>query len=146
MSADPVTMFVITAAKSLYDIKESKKQAKIEQARYQDRIMRIAEVAKREEDDRKEKLKYALAHNLAIQAGTGFNVSSRSFLNIQDQQELRADKDIATIRLNMTSDVNEMSLSSQLAKSERKKEQFGGWASIASAGYEYKAKKDLYNA
>ena len=55
MSADPVSMFIITAAKSLYDIKESKKQAKIEQARYQDRIMRIAEVAKREEEDRKEK-------------------------------------------------------------------------------------------
>ena len=34
MSADPVSMFIITAAKSLYDIKESKKQAKIEQARY----------------------------------------------------------------------------------------------------------------
>ena len=141
MSADPVTMFVITAAKSLYDIKESKKQAKIEQQRYQDRIMRIAEVARREEDDRKEKLKYALAHNLAIQAGTGFNVSSRSFLNIQDQQELRADKDIATIRLNMTSDINEQSLNAQMAKSTRKQEVFGGWASIMSAGYEYKSKK-----
>ena len=141
MSADPVTMFVITAAKSLYDIKASKKEAKIEQQRYQDRIMRIAEVAKREEDDRKEKLKYALAHNLAIQAGTGFNVSSRSFLNIQDQQELRADKDIATIRLNMTSDINEQSLNSQMAKSQRKQEVFGGWASIMSAGYEYKSRK-----
>ena len=141
MSADPVTMFVITAAKSLYDIKESKKQAKIEQARYQDRIMRIAEVAKREEEDRKEKLKYALAHNLAIQAGTGFNVSSMSFLNIQDQQNIRADKDIATIRLNMTSDINEQSLNAQMAKSTRKQEVFGGWASIMSAGYEYKSKK-----
>ena len=145
MSADPVSMFIITAAKSLYDIKESKKQAKIEQRRYQDRIQRIAEVARREEEDRKEKLKYALAHNLAIQAGTGFNVSSMSFLNIQDQQSLRADKDIATIRLNMTSDINEQSLNAQIAKSQRKKEQFGGWASIASAGYEYKAKKDQYS-
>ena len=142
MSADPVTMFVITAAKSLYDIKESKKQAKIEQQRYQDRIMRIAEVARREEDDRKEKLKYALAHNLAIQAGTGFNISSMSFLNIQDQQDIKADKDIATIRLNMTSDINELSLNAQIAKSQRKKEVFGGWASIMSAGYEYKVKKD----
>ena len=145
MSADPVTMFVITAAKSLYDIKESKKQAKIEQARYQDRIQRIAEVARREEEDRKDKLKYAKAHNLAIQAGSGWSIGSMSFLNIQNQQDIKADKDITTIRLNMTSDINEMSLSSQLAKSERKKEQFGGWVSIASAGYEYKAKKDLYN-
>ena len=145
MSADPVSMFIITAAKSLYDIKESKKQAKIEQARYQDRIQRIAEVARREEEDRKDKLKYAKAHNLAIQAGSGWSIGSMSFLNIQNQQDIKADKDIATIRLNMTSDVNEMSLSSQLAKSERKKEQFGGWVSIASAGYEYQYQKDLYN-
>ena len=142
MSADPITMFVITAAKSLYDIKESKKQAKIEQARYQDRIQRIAEVARREEEDRRDDLRKSIAHNLAIQAGTGFNVSSMSFLNIQDQQSLRADKDIATIRLNMTSDINELSLNAQIAKSQRKKEVFGGWASIMSAGYEYKVKKD----
>ena len=146
MSADPVSMFIITAAKSLYDIKESKKQAKIEQARYQDRIQRIAEVARREEEDRKDKLKYAKAHNLAIQAGSGWSIGSMSFLNIQNQQDIKADKDITTIRLNMTSDINEMSLSSQLAKSERKKEQFGGWASIAGGYVEYKAKKDLYNA
>ena len=146
MSADPVTMFIIQAGKALYDIKASKKQAKIEQARYQDRIQRIAEIAKREEEDRKQQLRYAMAQNLAIQAGTGFNIDSRSFLNIQDQQVIFAEKDIATIRLNMQSDINEMSLNAQLAKSQRKKEQFGGWASIMSSGYQYKYKKDLYDA
>ena len=145
MSADPATMFVISAAKTLYDIKESKKQAKAEQARYQDRIQRIAEVARQEEEDRRDNLRMAQAHNLAIQAGSGFSIDSRSFLNIQDQQYYKAEKDIATIRLNMTSDINEQSLNAQIAKSQRKKEQFGGWASIASAGYEYKAKKDQYS-
>ena len=145
MSADPVTMFVISAAKTLYDIKESKKQAKAEQARYQDRIQRIAEVARQEEEDRRDNLRMSQAHNLAIQAGSGFSIDSRSFLNIQDQQYYKAEKDIATIRLNMTSDINEQSLNAQIAKSQRKKEQFGGWASIASAGYEYKAKKDQYS-
>ncbi len=145
MSADPVTMFVIQAGKALYDIKESKKQAKAEQARYQDRIQRIAEVAKQEEEDRRDNLRMSQAHNLAIQAGSGFSIDSRSFLNIQDQQYYKAEKDIATIRLNMTSDINEQSLNAQIAKSQRKKEQFGGWVSIASAGYEYKAKKDQYS-
>ena len=145
MSADPVTMFVVSAAKTLYDIKESKKQAKLEQARYQDRIQRIAEVARQEEEDRRDNLRMAQAHNLAIQAGSGFSIDSRSFLNIQDQQYYKAEKDIATIRLNMTSDINEQSLNAQIAKSQRKKEQFGGWASIASAGYEYKVKKDQYS-
>ena len=55
MSADPVTMFAITAVKTLHDIKETKKQSKIEQQRYQDRIQRIAEQAKREEEDRIER-------------------------------------------------------------------------------------------
>ncbi len=145
MSADPVTMFVIQAGKALYDIKESKKQAKAEQARYQDRIQRIAEVAKQEEEDRRDNLRMSQAHNLAIQAGSGFSIDSRSFLNIQDQQYYKAEKDIATIRLNITSDINEQSLNAQIAKSQRKKEQFGGWVSIASAGYEYKAKKDQYS-
>ena len=146
MSADPVTMFVIQAGKALYDIKESKKQAKAEQKRYQDRIQRIAEVARREEEDRIEKLRIASAHNLALQASSGFSIDSRSFLNIQDQQELKAKKDISTIRLNMTSDINELSLNAQIAKSKRKQEQFGGWTSIASAGWEAKAKKDKYDS
>ena len=144
MSADPVTMFIISAGKALFDIKESKKQSKIEQQRYQDRIQRIAEVARREEEDRIDALKIAQAHNLAIQAGSGWSIDSRSFLNIQDQQYIKAEKDISTIRLNLTSDINELSLDSQMAKSQRKKEQFGGWASILSSGYEYKAKKDKY--
>jgi len=143
MSADPLTL--ITIGSKLWDIKESRKQSKIEQQRYQDRIQKIAEVARREEEDRKDQLKLAQAHNLAIQAGTGFSIGSRSFLNIQEQQYIKAEKDIATIRLNMTSDINEMSLSAQLAKSERKKEQFGGWVSIAGGYAEYKAKKDAYS-
>ena len=37
MSADPITMFAITATKTLMDIRESKKQSKIEQARYEEK-------------------------------------------------------------------------------------------------------------
>jgi hypothetical protein len=144
MSADPVTMFIISAGKALFDIKESKKQSKIEQQRYQDRIQRIAEVARREEEDRIDALKIAQAHNLAIQAGSGWNIDSSSFLNIQDQQYIKAEKDITTIRLNLASDVNQLSLASQMAKSQRRTEQFGSWASIAGGAVEAKAKKDAY--
>ena len=80
MSSNPVTMFAITAVKTLHDIKETKKQSKIEQQRYQDRIQRIAEQAKREEEDRIEKLRMSHAHNRALQASGGFTQSSRSFL------------------------------------------------------------------
>ena len=37
MSADPVTMFIASAASTLFDIKESKKQASIEKQRYEER-------------------------------------------------------------------------------------------------------------
>jgi len=146
MSADPITMFAITATKTLLDIKESKKQSKIEQQRYQDRIQRIAETAKREEEDRIEKLRMSHAHNRALQASGGFSLSSRSFLNIQDMVTKYAEKDISTIRLNASSDTNELSLNAQIAKSKRKNELFGGWMSIASAGWEAKAAKDKYDS
>ena len=45
MSADPVTMFVMTAAKTVMDIKESRKQSKLEQQRFElkkEQSMRIA--------------------------------------------------------------------------------------------------------
>ena len=144
MSADPVTMFAITAVKTLSDIKESKKQSKLEQKRYEDRIQRIARIAKEEEEERIEKLKMQHAHNRAIQAGGGFTLDSRSFLNIQDTATMFAEKDIANIRINATSDQNELSLNAQIAKSKRKADQFGGWMSIAGGAVEAKAKKDSY--
>ena len=146
MSSDPVTMFAITAVKTLHDIKESKKQSKLEQRRYEDRIQRIAEQAKREEEDRIEKLRMTHAHNRALQASGGYSLKSRSFINIQDAATMYAHKDISTIRINASTDMNELSLNAQIAKSKRKSEQFGGWASIASAGWEAKAAKDKYDA
>ena len=142
MSSDPVTMFAITAVKTLHDIKESKKQSKLEQRRYEDRIQRIAEQAKREEEDRIEKLRMSHAHNRALQASGGFTQGSRSFLNIQDMVTQYAEKDISTIRLNASSDQNELSLNAMIAKSKRKNQLFGGWMSIASSAVETKAKID----
>ena len=77
-------------------------------------------------------------------AGTGFSLDSRSFLAINQDVQDKAEKDIANIRVNLGYDINELSLNQQAAKSKRKHEVFGGWASIASQTYEYKAKKGLY--
>ena len=146
MSADPVTMFVVSATKAVYDIKESKKQGKIEQQRYEEQ----KKVAKRQADEdaanRREQYAATIASNKASQAGSGFSMDSRSFLNIQDDVTKTFEKDIATIRLNVGTQVGDIGYAQDLAASQRRKEQFGGWASIASAGYEYKAKKDLYES
>ena len=144
MSADPITMFAITATKTLMDIKESKKQSKIEQRQYEEKKKAAMERARQEEEDRLDDLRMAHAHNRAIMAGTGFSLDSRSFLAINQDVQDKAEKDIANIRVNLSYDINELSLNQQAAKSKRKHEVFGGWASIASQTYEYKAKKGLY--
>ena len=146
MSADPVTMFVLQATKTVMDIKASKKQSKIEQQMYEDKKKNAARIAKEQEDDRIHDLQMAKAHNLAIGAGSGYSDQSRSFLNIQDQQDKFAQKDIARIRLNTTNEINQYSLSANMSKSQRSQDQFGSWLSIGSAAIETKAKKDLYDA
>ena len=146
MSADPVTMFVLQATKTVMDIKASKKQSKIEQRMYEDKKKNAARIAKEQEDDRLHDLQMAKAHNLAIGAGSGYSDQSRSFLNIQDQQDKFAQKDIARIRLNTTSEINQYSLNANMSKSQRSQDQFGSWLSIGSAAIETKAKKDLYDA
>ena len=92
MSADPVTMFVMTAAKTVMDIKESKKQSKLEQARFEAKKEQSMRIAKEQEDDRINDLRMAKAHNLAVAAGAGYSSDSRGFLNVQEQQDLKANK------------------------------------------------------
>jgi len=146
MSADPVTMFMVTAAKTVYDIKESKKQAEIEQQRYEAQKKAAQEIANQEAAERRETYLATIASNKATQAGSGFSLDSRSFLNIQQDVTKTFEKDLATIRLNVGTKVGDIGYAQDIAASQRRKEQFGGWASIASAGYEYKAKKDLYES
>jgi tRNA/tmRNA/rRNA uracil-C5-methylase (TrmA/RlmC/RlmD family) len=146
MSADPVTMFMVTAAKTVYDIKESKKQAEIEAQRYEAQKKAAQEIANQEAEERRETYLATIASNKATQAGSGFSLDSRSFLNIQKDVTTTFEKDLATIRLNVGTKVGDIGYAQDIAASQRRKEQFGGWASIASAGFEYKAKKDLYES
>jgi|TARA_R110000787_G_scaffold248242_1_gene353790 hypothetical protein len=146
MSADPVTMFVLQATKTVMDIRASKKQSKIEQAQYEDKKKNAQRIANEQEEDRKHDLQMAKAHNLAVGAGSGYSDQSRSFLNIQAQQDSFAAKDIARIRLNVTSEINQYALSADMASTQRKNDQFGSWLSIGSSAIETKAKKDLYDA
>lgn len=144
MSADPVTMFVVTATKAVFDIKESKKQAKIEAERYEAQKKAAEDIARQEADERRETYRATIAANKATQAGSGFSMDSRAFLNIQEDVTKTFEKDLATIRLNVGTQVGDIGYAQDIRASQRRKEQFGGWTSIASAGYEYKAKKDLY--
>lgn len=145
MSADPVTMFMVTAAKTVYDIKESKKQSKIEQIQYEEKKKNLEKAAKQEEENRKDRWRELAAANNAIQAGSGFSITSMSFLNIQDVAKEKMEKDIGNIRINLAYDLRQIGFNQKISKSQRKQEQFGGWMSIVSSGVETKAKKDKYS-
>ena len=141
MSADPITL--ITIGKTLLDIKDSRDQAKVQAEQYAARREAARIRALEDEAERRKQWKLQEAHNLAIQASGGFSTDSRSFLNIQDQGENLMKKDIATIRVNLAQDVNQLSLAAQMAKKTSKKEQFGGWLSIGSTWYESKNKEKV---
>ena len=144
MSADPITMFALQAVQTLSDIKESKKQSKIEQQQYEEKKKDLQRAAQQEEEQRKDRWKELAAANNAIQAGSGFSIKSMSFLNIQDVAKDIIQKDIGNIRVNLASDLRQIGFSQKISKSQRKQEQFGGWVSIVSGGVEAKAKKDKY--
>ena len=144
MSSDPITMFAVTAVSTLLDIKESKKQSKAEQALYEEQKKDLQRQAEQAEEDRKDRWRELAAANNAIQAGSGYSIKSMSFLNIQDVAKEKMEKDLGNIRINLASDLRQVGFNQKISKSQRKQEQFGGWATIVSSGVEAKAKKDKY--
>jgi len=150
MSGDPVTMFRIAsfafqAIGTVSDINESKVQSKIEQEQYELKIKNANLQGLTEENDRKAEAEKTKKHNLAIVSGSGYNDDSRSFLNINNQVDLKAKKDITAIRINTGAEVSQYSLAAQAAKSGRKAEQFGGWMSIGGKAMETAAKIDAFS-
>ena len=149
MSADPVTMMIISgaiqAAGTYSEIQESKRQSKLEQREYELNAKANNLKGLREENDRRDMLKTSIAQNSAIVAGSGYQDGSLHFLNIQDVTTQKAKKDIGTIRTNTLASGSSMSIANQQKQSARKSEQFGGWVSIASTGMSTKAKVDQYS-
>ena len=150
MSSDPVTMFRIAsfafqAVGTVSDINDSKVQSKIEQDRYELKMKQANLDGLTQENNRIEEAEQTKKHNMAIVSGSGYNDDSISFLNIQKQVDLNAQKDITTIRLNTGAQISDYSLAAQAAKSQRKADQFGGWVSIAGTGLQTKAKVDAYS-
>tara|TARA_B100000131_G_scaffold297368_1_gene316060 strand:+ start:3129 stop:3596 length:468 start_codon:yes stop_codon:yes gene_type:complete len=148
MSADPVTMMIISSAVQIggayRDIQDSKIQSEIEQEEYELKIKAANLEGLTKENDRNREAKDTKKNNLAILSGSNIDDNSVSFLNIQKEVDKKAQKDITTIRLNVGAKMSEYSLASAKAKVARKNEQFGGWVSIVNSGIETKAKIDKY--
>jgi len=148
MSADPVTMMyiggVVDALGTYSEIQESKRQSKIEQQQYELKMKQANLDGLTQENNRLEEAELTKKHNMAIVSGSGYNDDSISFLNIQKQVDLKASKDLTTIRLNTGAIISDYSLAAQSAKSARKTEQFGGWMSIVGGSAKTKSTVDTY--
>ena len=138
MSADPVTMMIISASiqtvGKLAEIRQLREAAAIRKASYEREMKMAILKGEQEANDRKEIMLTQKANNLAIVAGSGYQQGSPHFQNIQYMTKKIADKDIATIRLNTSSGINKLSLASMAEQSEYKAKVFGGYVSVIGTG------------
>ena len=138
MSADPVTMMIISASiqtvGKLAEIRQLREAAAIRKASYEREMKMAILKGEQEANDRKEIMLAQKANNLAIVAGSGYQQGSPHFQNIQYMTKKIADKDIATIRLNTSSGINKLSLASMAEQSEYKAKVFGGYVSVIGTG------------
>jgi len=150
MSADPVTMMIISASVQtvgkMAEIKAAKEAAAIRQQSYELEMKQATLKGEIDANDRKEVYLAQLANNKAVASGSGYDGYSPSFTNIQHMTKKIADKDVGTIRLNTAIGVNKLSLSAQAEASATKAQVFGGYVSIISTGITTKAKADAYSA
>ena len=89
MSADPVTMMIISASiqtvGKLAEIRQLREAASIRKASYEREMKMAVLKGEQEANDRKEIYLAQKANNLAIVAGSGYQEGSPHFQNIQYQ-------------------------------------------------------------
>ena len=150
MSADPVTLAVISfgvqAVGTYQGIQAQKAANKAQIQAYEDekkfnelKALQDQNTA-REEGIKKQKI------NRAIVAGSGYSDDSRSFLSVQSEINRIVQKDIANIRINMMRGNQKMDSMIYTTKVMGKAQEFGGYASIAAAGFKTAAYSQSYKA
>ena len=138
MSADPVTMMIISASiqtvGKLAEIRQLREASALRKQSYENEMKMAVLKGEQEANDRTETMLAQKANNLAIVAGSGYQQDSPHFQNIQFMTKKIADKDIGTIRLNTTMGLNKLSLASAAEQSQYRAQVFGGYVSVISTG------------
>lgn len=139
MSADPVTLAVISfgvqAVGTYQGIQAQKAANKARIREYETEKKFNSLKALQDSNDVREEAIKKQKINRAIQAGSGYNDSSRSFLSVQTEINRIAQKDIGNIRLNMMRGNQKMDSMIYTTKVMGKAQEFGGYASIAASGF-----------
>ena len=150
MSADPVTLAIIStsiqAVGTYQGIQAQKSKNKAAIQSYEDEKkfneLKAIQDSNNVRDEAKKKQKI----NKAIVAGAGYNDDSRHFLSTQSEIDRIAAKDITNIRINMMRGNQKMDTMIYTTKVMGKAQEFGGYASIASAGFKTASYAAQYKA
>jgi hypothetical protein len=148
MSADPVTLavasFAVQAVGTYQGIQAQKAQNKAIIREYETEKKYNQLKGLQDSNDVLEEARKKRKQNLAIVAGSGYNPDSRSFLSIQSEIDRIAQKDINNIKINTMR--GESKLESQIYSTRvmGKAQEFGAYASIASAGFKTAAYAKSY--
>ena len=150
MSADPVTLAIIStsiqAVGTYKGIQAEKSKNKAAIQSYEDEKKFNELKAIQDSNNVKDEAKKKQKINKAIVAGAGYNDDSRHFLSTQSEIDRIAAKDITNIRINMMRGNQKMDTMIYTTKVMGKAQEFGGYASIASAGFKTAAYAKQYKA
>ena len=150
MSADPVTLAVISfgvqAVGTYQGIQAQKAANKARIREYEtEKKFNSLKALQDSNDVREDAIKKQKIYR-AIQAGSGYNDSSRSFLSVQTEIDRIAQKDIGNIRLNMMRGNQKIDSQIYTTKVMGKAKEFGGYASIIAGGFKTASYAKQYEA
>ena len=150
MSADPVTLAVIStsiqAVGTYQGIQAQKAANKAAIQSYEDEKKFNQLKALQDSNNVREEALKKKKINRAIAAGSGYSDDSRSFLSVQSEIDRIATKDIGNIRLNMMRSESKLQSQIYTTKVMGKAQEFGGYASIAAAGFKTASYAKSYSA
>ena len=149
MSADPVTLAVISfgiqAAGTYSDLQAKKAQNKAIIREYETEKKYNQLKGLQDSNDVLEEARRKRKQNLAIVAGSGYNDDSRSFLSTNTEIDRIAQKDINNIKINTLRGESKIETQIYTTRVMGKAQEFGAYASIASAGFKTASYAQSYN-
>jgi hypothetical protein len=149
MSADPVTMMIISTAiqgvGTYSELQAGKASNKAAIAEYESEKKFNRLKGLQHANDVLEEAKNKRKQNLAIVAGSGYSDDSASFLAINSEIDRISIKDISNIKINVLRGEDKFNSAIYTTKVMGKAQKYGAYAKIGAAGYKAYNYSKKYN-
>jgi len=126
---------VASAISSIAGGIQAKRAADTEAAQYREEADNARTAAIQDETQRRKQLQRTLATQQAIRAGSGFELFSPTFSNIQAQTTKDAESDIETAQINFMSKQGRFLLGAEGAEASGQSKMLAGFGQAAGTGY-----------